>query len=626
MCGIAGVLYRDGRPASGPTLARMASQIAHRGPDGSGERAFEGAGLAHRRLAILDLTPAAAQPMGSDDGRAWISFNGEIYNFAELRRQLEQCGHRFRSSGDTEVVLKGYLEWGVGVIRRLDGMFALALWDVEKRELLLARDRTGKKPLYIYQDEEKLVFGSEIKAILEHPDLDTTRFDPAIAQFLTFGYSATPDSFYTRIKKLPPASSRVISARHWQSTAETYWSLPTTTRKVTNLGALKEELRELFFAAVRKRLISDVPLGAFLSGGIDSTLVVAAMAHQSAKPVKTFCIGFADHPQFDESKYARLVASRYGTDHVEMHPTPEDFSLVERLSWHYDEPFGDSSAIPTYLVSKHSRKHVAVALTGDGGDEVFAGYFRAYSSSTSERIPRSMRVLAGRVARRLPASTRPYGSALERARRLALQLGRELPDRVRGWLNFFTVDELRALLVPEMAERVTEASLGLPFAAKLGRGDDVINNVLALDLHTYLLDDINVKVDRASMAVSLETRAPFLDTKLIEFAFSLPGNVKLKHRRTKWILKEALGDLIPPSLLDRPKMGFGIPIGSWFRSDLKQEVHSKLLADDDSALWTVLRRSAVERVVTDHERGFRDYTQHIWAILMLDLWLSRRTS
>ncbi|MCA2981057.1 MAG: asparagine synthase (glutamine-hydrolyzing), partial [Myxococcaceae bacterium] len=438
MCGITGVIYRDGRRPAPELIRKMATTIAHRGPDGEGVHVFDGGGLGHRRLAILDLTDDGAQPMAAANGAVWVVFNGEIYNFQELRAELETLGHRFRSRSDTEVILEAWLEWGERSIRRLDGMFAIALWDSRTRQLVLARDRTGKKPLYVYEDAEKLVFGSEIKAILAHPNVNTREWPEAAAQFLSHGYVPTPHTFYAQVRKVKPSTYEVLDWGRRETREEQYWEFPLgKERRVETEDDWREvehEVRRLFFAAVKRRMVADVPVGAFLSGGIDSSLVVAAMAMQSSRPIKTFSIGFEGAPEFDETKYARMVADRYATEHTEFKVRPDAFDLTEKLAWHFDEPFGDSSCIPTYVVSKLTRQAgCTVALTGDGGDEAFAGYSRFTASILAERLPPPARVLAHALTSTLterPGSTR----LLWRAHRFAHRATFELPERLLNWV------------------------------------------------------------------------------------------------------------------------------------------------------------------------------------------------
>ena len=578
----------------------MAKTIAHRGPDGQGVKALEhGCGLAHRRLAIIDLSPSAAQPMSAARGQVWVAFNGEIYNYRELRAALTQRGHVFRTASDTEVILEAYLAFGTAAFARLDGMFALALWDARSKTLLLARDRTGKKPLYVYQDHEKIVFGSEVKAILAHPGIDTRANPEAVPQFLSHGYVPTPATFWARIRKLPPATFETLTVESREPQQTEYWDFALgperEVRTADQLAEAEHTVRELFTAAVKRRLVADVPLGAFLSGGIDSTLVVAVMSQLSAKPVKTFSIGFEGAPDFDETKYARLVADRYGTDHTEFKVKPEAFGLIDSLAWHYDEPFADASAIPTYIVSKLTREAgCTVALTGDGGDEVFAGYSRFIAATRAEELPRPIRSLARRLLEPLPKLGHRT-SRLERSRRFALNASRELPERLRGWISIFSVPEVRELISEAEARFATTALIGETYEKHFRRareaGADTLNQVLYANAKTYLLDDLNVKVDRASMAVGLESRSPFLDTAVLDYAFTLPGHVKIKGRQTKWLLKRAMKDLLPDEVVNRPKMGFGVPISQWV--ELNPEKVGPQLRDQADATdlqkWALLQ-------------------------------------
>lgn len=621
MCGVAGVFYRDGsRPDEG-VLAAMARAVAHRGPDGEGVRAFGGCGLAHRRLSIIDLSDAAKQPMASADGRAHVAFNGEVYNFIELRTELVQRGHSFRSSSDTEVILAGYLEWGEAVIHRLDGMFALALWDETQKQLLLARDRTGKKPLYVYEDDRKVLFASEVKSILLHPDVDARLWPEAIPQFLSHGYVPTPATFWSRIRKVRPSTFEVFALGKAGSRAERYWEFPMgPTRDIHDDREVKEEVRKRFFAAVKRRLVSDVPLGAFLSGGIDSSLVVAAMAEFSGQ-VKTFSIGFEGHPEWDETKYARLVAERYSTDHTEFKVRPQDFELIDQLAWHLDEPLADSSAIPTAIMAQLTKQKVTVALTGDGGDELFAGYVRFAGVTAAERVPPAIRGLMRSVLELIPPGERER-SLWDRVRRFALRSSQPLPERLRGWMSYFTAPELKALLQPEFAAYATPAILGRSYEV-LDRGTsqlDTLNRVLYLNARTYLVDDLNVKMDRACMAASVEARAPFLDTALMEYVSALPGSQKIRGRTFKWVMKRSMEDLLPKEILNRKKMGFGVPLGAWFRGALRDGLRERLLADG-AHLHQYLRSDAIERMLGRHDTGDRDLGPQFLSLWLLELWL-----
>jgi asparagine synthase (glutamine-hydrolysing) len=633
MCGIAGVFYRDGRTADDRVLERMAAQIEHRGPDAWGVKSFAGGGLAHRRLKIIDLTEAAAQPMGAPEGGVWISFNGEIYNFQTLRDELSAKGHQFRSTGDTEVILRLYLEYGPEAIARLDGMFALAIWNERTKSLLLARDRTGKKPLYVYDDGKKVVFASEIKSILVHPDVDDGGWHGALPLYLTYGYVPTPRTMYEKVRKLPPASLQLFAlGETMPSEPRDYWDFPVAdqqaadggTRRVIPVKEAASTVRSLFTDAVKRRMVSDVPLGAFLSGGVDSTLVVGVMSQLAGRPIKTFSIGFEGAPEYDETHFARLAAKRFGTEHTEFRVKPESFDLIEKLAWHYDEPFGDSSAIPTYIVSKLTREHVTVALTGDGGDEVFAGYGRFYAAQLAENLPRPLMRALRAMASPVPGGDN-FRSIVNRGKRFLARASEDLPERFRGWISFFTQEELQEMLAPELLSLAKPEMLAESYSSALGRcrNADLVNRLLYLNSRTYLLDDLNVKVDRASMATSLEARAPFLDTALMDYAFRLPGEMKLRGRTTKWILKKAFEDILPPEIVRRPKMGFGVPLGAWFRGELKGFLQDRLL-DPGSRIYPFIRRPFIEKMFREHQSRQRDWGGHFWVLAMLEIFLRSR--
>ncbi len=628
MCGLTGALYRDGSRADPAVIRAMTNTLVHRGPDGEGVHTDGPVGLGHRRLSIIDLSQAAAQPMASQDGGTWVVFNGEIYNFLELRSTLEAHGHTFRTHGDTEVILAAWREWGEAAFAKLDGMFAIALWDKATQRLVLARDRTGKKPLYVYEDGTKLLFASEIKALLAHPGVDTRLSPEAVPQFLSHGYVPTPRTFYAHIRKVRPATVEVLEDLGRRRRFFEFWDYPLghelELETDEQLKDAEQRIRTLFFQAVKRRLVADVPVGAFLSGGIDSTLVVAAMAQQSDRPVKTFSIGFEGHPTWDETHWARKVAERYGAEHTEFRVKPESIELIDKLAWHYDEPFGDSSAIPTYIVSKLTRETVTVALTGDGGDELFCGYPRFMGAVLAERVPKPMLRVAQRLVGLAPHGKEHQGW-WERSRRFAAAAAQPLPDRLRGWVSVFGQRELGRLLKPDVAAYLNGAVLGESYQRCFERaaGADALNQVLYANARTYLLDDLNVKMDRASMAASLEARAPFLDTKLIEFASTLPGHVKLRGRTMKWILKQSMKDLIPQEIQTRPKMGFGVPLGAWFRGELSSLLDDRLLAPG-SRLHQYLEKLELERLVREHREGVRDWGLQFWNLWMLEKFLSAR--
>ncbi len=620
MCGIFGSV---GDPIAPELIGRVASVLHHRGPESQGVAELAGATLVHARLRIIDLSPAGAQPMPNGDGSVWVTFNGEIYNFKELRAELVAKGYRFRSQSDTEVIVHGYDAWGDDVVRRLDGFFALGLWDVKRRRLLLARDRTGKKPLFYVQHGGRFLFGSEIKALFAAgvpSDVD----DAGLAGMLAYGYTPPPGSLYRGIKQLPPA--HFLTLEKGQSPVlQCYWSIDF--RAPANPPSVEEasaRIRSLLTEAVKKRLVADVPVGAFLSGGLDSTIIVGLMAQLSAR-VRTFSIGFTGDARFDETAFARVAAKRFGTDHTEFSVTPGDFDLVERLVWHHDGPFGDSSAIPTYVVSRLTRAEVTVSLTGDGGDELFAGYLRFWAAAATEKIPRPLRRLGGLAANALPRGTGSR-SFPARARRFLNAVDRSLGDRLTFWNSFFAF-RVGEILRPEHqgAGSVDDDVLAFHrrYFTEGARGASPLALALEHNFGTYLPYDLLVKTDRMSMAHALEARSPFLDTALMEYVARLPDDYKLRGRTTKWILRKTFADLMPPEIRTRGKMGFGLPLGTWFRGDLLGYVRD-LLTAPTARINDYLQPAVVARYVDDHVAGKADHEQQIWLLITLELWLRNK--
>jgi asparagine synthase (glutamine-hydrolysing) len=618
MCGIAGILRFDGgQPAP---LAGATRCLAHRGPDGSGVYAprNQPVALAHTRLSVIDLD-TGDQPMLTIDGAVAIVYNGEIYNFRELRKELAARGHAFRTRSDTETILLSYLEWGEACVERLDGMFAFALWDVRNQSLLLARDRVGKKPLFVYRDDRQLVFGSELKAVLAVEGVDA-RLDPAaFPLYLTYGYVPTPRTFYQNISKLPPAVA-LTAHPDGTTTERRYWDVHFgQTMQHGSVVEAAAALRPILRTAVQHRMVADVPVGAFLSGGLDSSIVVGLMSELSDRPVRTFSIGFAGDASYDETRYARMVANHFGTEHTEFVVEPDAFDIFDDLVTAYDEPFGDSSAIPTAIVSRLTRSRVTVALTGDGGDELFAGYARMHAAAASERIPALMRSAGGAMASMIPAGG-SFRSLPARAARFLSAAAQPLPDRYVQWIGFFP--EVQSLLRRDVftagADRAATRS---SFRDHLDRHEySTLGNVLTLNFRTYLLDDLLVKADRCSMMHSLELRSPFLDTALIEFAAGLPDRYRFKRGRTKYILRRAFDTFVPKAVIERSKMGFGVPIDLWFRTRWRPVTESRLL-DPQSPLLAWLDAAAVAAVVNAHMSGRMNRGHQLWALLTLDGWL-----
>ncbi len=631
MCGICGAAWNDpGRAISERELGGMVDRLRHRGPDDSGTYRDDSAALGFRRLSIVDLS-GGHQPLSNEDGTIWTAFNGEIYNFPSLRRRLEATGHTLRSSGDTEVLVHLYEDEGPGFVRLLRGMFALAIWDSVKKVLVLARDRLGQKPLIYRVDPSRISFASELKALLTLPEKDVPRrVDPsAVDRYLTYGYVPHPGTILDGVFKLPPAHLAVW--HEGRMTLERYWEPAWNVEKAQPPGEEAEKLRELLGDAVREQMVADVPLGAFLSGGIDSTIIVGLMQKYASGPVKTFSIGF-DDPAFDETRYAEMAAKYLGTEHHAFRLEPRAWQTVPSLADQFDEPFADSSALPTWFVSKMTREHVTVALTGDAGDELFGGYdrYRAVAlAAMLDRLPDGPRgVLAGPVARAIPASSRAK-TRLRRIRRLLEGITETPQARYLRWMTTFDESSRASLFSDDFLDLLVNirepdpASLLFDAWEVASRRDPVTRAEVA-DLLLYLPNDLLVKVDMASMAHSLECRGPFLDHRVVEMALALPVGRKLRLRggRSKVALKAAFADLLPPPIRTRPKMGFGVPIDRWFRGELKDELRAVLL-DPISLDRGIFRPEAVRTLIEEHESGLRDHAYRLWALLMLELWFRR---
>lgn len=635
MCGIVGIMQFDGQPMDQGVLEAMTASLAHRGSEGRGTRMIGPAarvGLGHTRLKVIDLSDAANQPMANDDGSVWVVFNGEIYNFRQLRTRLEGRGYHCRTSSDTEVLLRLYEAEGERCVNTLDGMFAFAIWDGRRGCLLMARDRVGKKPLFYRSTPQLFAFASEIKALLQHPDIAPIVDEDALPAFFLYGYVPTPNTFYRGIQKLPPGHLLRIGM-DGQVRVEAYWDLPMAVGNVQEAptqAAAKTRVRELVTEAVRKRLIADVPLGAFLSGGIDSSIVVGIMSRLMREPVRTFSIGFSKDHRFDETSYARLASRRFGTTHTEFVVEPAAVDLVERLVWHHDGPFADSSAIPTYLLSRLTRQHVTVALNGDGGDELFAGYLRFYATLLSERIPLWLRRTASGLFSRVP-EWGGHRSLVRQFQKLARSAALPFDERFSRWISVFYEDLPRLFSGDSDGSSEERAGgntnghapipLGLlePYLSKCA-GASGLTRLLYLNFKTYLLDDLLVKMDRCSMAHALEARSPFLDRELIEYVFSLPDAMKLRRGRTKVILREAFADLVPPEILHRGKMGFGVPLRAWFTQDLRDYLHDVLLAPD-AKLRRYLDQRYVKQLYSAHVSGRADHGHRLWTLLTFEVWL-----
>jgi asparagine synthase (glutamine-hydrolysing) len=629
LCGIGGFVWCGNTRPSFDYKERLRAMIAtvrHRGPDDEGVWADDICGLAHARLSVIDLSSAGHQPMGSADGRIWISYNGEVYNFLALRTELEAKGYVFRSQSDTEVIIYGYHAWKEQVFTRLRGMFAIAIWDSVERKLVLARDRFGKKPLYYARVGQLLLFGSEIKALLAWPEVDRQADMVAIDQYLSLQYVPSPRTAFKAVSKLPPAHYLVaqqIGSRWEIAQPAQYWKLPEprAASRRGNMTDLAAELVERLREAVRLRLVSDVPLGAFLSGGVDSSAIVALMSEHTSGPVKTFSIGFAPK-EYDETAYARMVAKRYGTDHEEMIIEPDAISIIPKLVWHYGEPFADSSAVPTYYVSQIARQKVTVALNGDGGDEAFMGYGRydtCLRMSQFDWIPASVRrpLLVG--AARLPGPIKQrYGGKLQAFADLVSRSDQRASQRYAFTITYFMDYQKREGYTDAMSEFLAGSALDM-LEPYFDAAPTLVTGANWADIHTYLPDDLMVKVDVATMAHGLESRSPLLDHELMEWAMTIPQNIKMAGGVTKAVFKKAMEPYLPHELLYRPKMGFGCPIDHWFRAELKEMAYDVLLSERATSRQ-IFQRSYVERLLDEHTSGRVMHHTRLWALLMLELW------
>lgn len=617
MCGIAGLVHFDGRPVDESALREMCRCLTHRGPDDEGTVTWPAgdaragraaAGLGSRRLSIIDVQ-GGHQPIPNETREIWTVLNGEIYNFATLRGTLETLGHRFTTKSDTEVVTHAYEEFGDAFVEHLDGMFALAIWDGPRERLVLARDRFGKKPLCYRTSGHDLAFASELQALV--PPGAAAEIDvQALGEYLAYMAVPSPRTIYRDVHKLPPA--HLLIADRDGARIRRYWSLDYQPKAQITEDEAIARVRELLTDAVRKRLVGEVPLGAFLSGGADSSVVVALMAQLSDHPVKTFSIGF-DDPDYNELPHARRVAEALHCEHHEFVVRPDILEMLPQMVRHFGEPFADSSAVPSWYLAKLTREHVTVALNGDGGDEMFAGYGRHLANDLAERWSR------------LPAGLRQSAERLARARLLAdlggarvtrFASGASLPraERYRTWAGVFSPDLLR-----QLSDAVPSEDVVVPGEFAAVQHLDAVDAILAVDTRVYLPTDLLPKVDITSMAHSLEVRSPLLDRDLAEFVATLPSSFKLHRLTTKYLLKRAAEGLVPAANLRRPKRGFAVPIARWLRQDLRDFVYDHL-CPSRLASAGLLRQPAIDTLLEAHSSGTKDYPHHLWALLMLELW------
>ncbi|MFN2501403.1 MAG: asparagine synthase (glutamine-hydrolyzing) [Pyrinomonadaceae bacterium] len=622
MCGIAGFISNtdEQNDARASRLDAMCRVITHRGPDQQGTAIHGRAALGMRRLSIIDLA-TGQQPIYNSDRTKLIVFNGEIYNYRDLKRGLEERGHTFRTNSDTETIIRAYDEYGTACLDHLRGMFAFAIWDTLEQSLFIARDRVGKKPLfYATTPDGEFVFGSEIKVLLEHGGVERQIGHGAMDAYLTFGYVPEELCIFESVKKLPPG--HFLLYKNGQARVEKYWDFHPSADALTDTEeVVASDLLERLREAVAVRLTSEVPLGALLSGGVDSSAVVGLMSEILDKPVKTFSIGF-NEDSFDELKYARIAAEHFKTDHHEFILTPDFVDIVDDLVWHFDEPFADSSSLPTYMVSKLARDHVTVALSGDGGDELFAGYTRYVTDRermVHERLPRALR----------QKLLRPLSEALPHAtpgKNYLFNISLDEAARYIDSISHFNGPKKRRLYSEEIATKMNGSfGRGEKLYAQIAGStstEDPIEKLLYLDSKTYLPADILTKVDRMSMAASLEARSPLLDQKLIEYVMRIPAEMKLKGRVGKYIFKKAVAGFVPGQILNRPKQGFGVPIGDWINLQLKERITSDL-SDRRFIERGYFEPKYISLLLDEHRRARRDHSHALWTLWMLELWHRR---
>jgi asparagine synthase (glutamine-hydrolysing) len=618
MCGIAGKIT-GGEPVPPELIAQMCDAIRHRGPDGEGIHVDGSVGLGMRRLAVIDLV-TGDQPLLSEDRQVIAVFNGEIYNHVALRSELERSGHRFRGHSDGEVIVHLYEEHGARCVERLSGMFAFALWDARERRLLLARDRVGKKPLYYARSGDALLFASEPRAILLDPSVPREVDPRALDAFLVNQYVPHGLCAFRALAKLPPAT-RLLWQPGGEPRLERYWSLDYLPKEKVSAAEAEERLRAAILDATRARLMSDVPLGAFLSGGVDSSVVVAAMAMTATEPVRTFSVSFPGS-EVDEAPHARAVAERYGTEHTELAVGPPEAALLPRIAWHFGEPFADPAALPTFQLAELTRRHVTVALNGDGGDESFAGYRRYWQlarTRPADVLPRRLRRVLATAASRIAGGTEGR-STLPRAARLASRLAMSPARRYADLFRYFSDADRDRLYSPEFRAGVASADpLGHVVAAWDGRaGLAAVDRLMAVDLDTYLCDDLLAKVDVTSMASSLEVRSPLLDHGLIELAARMPTRQKLRGTEGKVVLRDAVREWLPNEILDRPKQGFAVPLDDWLRGEMRA-LPGDVLLDPAATARGIFRPDAVRGLIAEHHEG-RDRADQLWAMINLELW------
>jgi asparagine synthase (glutamine-hydrolysing) len=629
MCGICGHLHTDPtRTVDRSLLERMNTAIRHRGPDSAGIFVSGSVGLAMRRLAIIDVA-GGDQPMSNEDGTIQLVFNGEIYNFQSLRKELLRAGHHFATSSDTEVIVHAYEQWGDDALLRLQGMFTLALWDARRARLLLARDRMGEKPLYWHYSSEGLLWGSEAKTLLAAPWVGRQVNPLALHHYLTLQYTPDPLTIYEGMHQLPAAHKLVVE-RGGAPQVSRWWQLDFEPKCELSEPEVIEQARALFGMIVERQLIAEVPLGAFLSGGIDSSIIVALMAERLSTPVKTFSIGF-DERHFSETHYARQIATRYGTDHHEFIFRPDDLvRVIEGVIGATDEPFADPAALPLYELARQTRRHVTVALTGDGGDETLAGYrryaldglLRPYSALPAWLTQRAVPAAAALLPE--PSWIPEDRNPLTGIKRLGQFSAITPKASLARWGSYFSDTQKWALYTDEWRDAIgSVASAGWIAAAyDEARAASLLDRTLYADHVTYLAGDLLPKTDRMTMAHSVEARAPFLDAAWVEWTARLPARYKVRGLKTKWLLTAAFGDKLPPEITKRGKQGFGVPVGHWLRHELRDWAHERLIGNPALNIW--FRPAEIQRLLDEHNGGRVNHGKRLWALLMFGVWQDQR--
>jgi asparagine synthase (glutamine-hydrolysing) len=622
MCGICGIFnFRDKEEITPGLLRAMTETLIHRGPDDEGIYINHDVGLGHRRLSIIDLN-TGHQPIANEDQSVWVVFNGEIYNFKDLREELVTRGHHFKTHSDTEVIVHLYEDCGEACFQYLRGMFAIAIWDERQQKLILGRDRVGKKPLFYYYDGSRIAFASEIKAILKIPNISREIDFEALSDYFSFLYIPSPKSIFKRIRKLLPGSYAVITRESMKE--HVYWDIDYSSCVDLPAKEWAEKLLDTFIESVRLRLLSDVPLGAFLSGGVDSSSVVGLMSQLTGGPVVTSSIGF-NEKEFDELEFAKLVAEEFRTEHYEQIVKPDAVNIIEKLAWHYDEPFADSSAVPTYYVSKAAKERVTVALSGDGGDESFLGY-RRYYFHRRESLARALLPYGIRRPLFLALATiYPKADWAPRFLRAKTTLKSLAGTNFDGYfisMSAFDSSFKNKLFHEDLRSELHkyDSSSVMKDYYDRAKGYDAVTRIQYVDMKTYLADDILVKVDRASMANSLEVRAPILDHKFLEMSSRIPSSLKIVGTNGKYILKEACKDILPKKILMRKKMGFSIPLARWFRKDLKDVAYALIVDKGQNGLFNA---STIERLWNEHQSGYSDHASELWALVMFRMWQNK---